>query len=88
MYGAGCSREGEIIDLGVAQGFVAKAGAWYSYNGDRIGQGKQNAIQYLAERPELAQEIEASIRQKLMPHLADAKASPVETKPETAGEEA
>ena len=65
MYGTGISREGEIIDLGVQAGIVDKAGAWFSYNGDRIGQGKDNVREYLRERPELAAEIENRVREKL-----------------------
>ncbi|MGB6241117.1 MAG: recombinase RecA [Castellaniella sp.] len=65
MYGAGISREGEIIDLGVQAGIVDKAGAWYSYNGDRIGQGKDNVRDYLKERPALAFEIENRVREHL-----------------------
>jgi len=64
LYGAGISREGEIIDLGVKGGLVEKAGAWYSYAGTRIGQGKDNVRGYLKEHPEIAQEIEAQIRAK------------------------
>jgi recombination protein RecA len=67
MYGAGISRVGEIIDLGVANNFIEKSGSWYSYNGERIGQGKENARAYLEQRPELAQEIEAKLREKLLP---------------------
>ena len=62
LYGEGTSREGEILDLGVSHGFVEKSGAWYSYNGERIGQGKDNAREYLREKPELALEIENRIR--------------------------
>ncbi|NQD38200.1 recombinase RecA [Permianibacter sp. IMCC34836] len=62
LYGHGVSREGEIIELGVAQGLVEKSGAWFSYNGQRIGQGKQNVVQFLRERPEMAKEIEDKIR--------------------------
>jgi len=62
MFGAGISREGEIIDLGVEHKIVDKAGAWYSYNGERIGQGKDNSREYLKERPALATEIENKIR--------------------------
>ena len=65
MYGAGISREGEIIDLGVQAGIVDKAGAWYSYNGNRIGQGKDNVREYMKENPELAFEIENRVREKL-----------------------
>ena len=67
MYGTGISREGEIIDIGVEQGLVDKAGSWYSYNGDRIGQGKENARQYLIDNPEIANEIDQLIRAKLLP---------------------
>lgn len=70
LYGQGVSREGEIIDLGVQQGLIGKAGAWYSYDGDRIGQGKDNVRQYLKENPQVAQVIEASIREKLLPSKA------------------
>ena len=63
LYGKGISREGEIIDLGVAQKFVDKAGAWYSYNGERIGQGKDNVREYLREHPEMAREIENRVRE-------------------------
>jgi len=66
LYGEGISREGEIISLGVREGIVDKAGAWYSYNGDRIGQGKDNVRQYLKQNPETAQEIEAQIRARLL----------------------
>jgi recombination protein RecA len=66
LYGKGIDRLGEVVDLGVKNGFVDKAGAWYSYKGDKIGQGKANAGKYLREHPELAEEIEASIRAKLL----------------------
>ncbi len=65
LYGEGISREGEIVDLGATHNIVEKSGAWYSYNGDRIGQGKDNARDFLRERPELALEIENKIREKL-----------------------
>ena len=62
LYGEGISREGEILELGVIHKIVEKTGAWYGYNGDRLGQGKDNAREYLKERPEIAKEIEAKIR--------------------------
>jgi len=65
MYGAGISREGEIIDMGVEADIVEKSGSWYSYNGDRIGQGKDNVRDFLKENPEIAKDIEAKIRAKL-----------------------
>lgn len=65
LYGEGTSREGEILDIGSEAKIVEKSGAWYSYNGERIGQGKDNARQYLKERPELAREIENKVRAHL-----------------------
>ena len=65
MYGAGISREGEIIDMGVEADIVEKSGSWYSYNGDRIGQGKDNVREFLKENPEIAKDIEKKIREKL-----------------------
>lgn len=65
LYGEGISREGEIIEIGSREAIVGKAGAWFSYEGNRIGQGKDNARQYLKEHPEMAKEIEAKIRSKL-----------------------
>jgi recombination protein RecA len=67
MYGQGISREGEIIDLGSSQGIVEKSGAWYSYKGERIGQGKENARTFLKEHPAIARDIEEQIRVKLVP---------------------
>jgi recombination protein RecA len=66
IYGKGIFRMGEIIDLGVKQGLVDKAGAWYAYKGDKIGQGKANASQYLLDHPEIGQEIELQIREALL----------------------
>jgi recombination protein RecA len=73
LYGTGISREGEIIDLGVAHGLVDKSGSWYSYNGDRIGQGKDNVRQFLVEHPETAGELETKLRDILLPKKAAAK---------------
>ena len=67
LYGHGISRHGEIIDLGVQHGIVDKAGSWYSYGDDRIGQGKENVREFLKEHPEMAEDIERKIRAKLMP---------------------
>ena len=64
LYGEGISKEGEIIDLGVAEGFVEKSGSWYSFNGNRIGQGRENAKKFLLDNKEIADEIEGMIRQK------------------------
>jgi recombination protein RecA len=65
LYGEGTSREGEIIDLGVDNKIVEKSGSWYSYGGERIGQGKDNARQFLKDRPALAREIENKVRAAL-----------------------
>lgn len=75
LYGEGVSREGELIDLGVQNGLVDKAGAWYSYNGDRIGQGKENVRRYMIEHPEMANEIDAKLRELLLPSKVDGQKS-------------
>src|SRR5690606_33021439 len=74
LYGQGISREGEIIDLGVKENIVEKAGSWYSYGGDRIGQGKENAREFLIQNPAIAAEIEAKIRAKRLPQKGAAEA--------------
>jgi recombination protein RecA len=66
LYGEGISREGELIDLGVKNGIVDKAGAWYSYKGDRIGQGKDNVRGFLKDNPEVAADIEQQLRALLL----------------------
>ncbi|MDT7711941.1 MAG: recombination protein RecA, partial [Pseudonocardiales bacterium] len=65
LYGHGISKEGSLIDLGVEQGIVRKAGAWYTYDGDQLGQGKENARTFLADNPDVAAEIEKRIKDKL-----------------------
>jgi recombination protein RecA len=67
LYGEGISREGELIDMGVDAKLVEKAGAWYSYGSERIGQGKENARQYLKENPAVATQLEAALREKFVP---------------------
>ena len=67
LYGEGSSREGELIDLGVKHGMIEKAGAWYSYNEERIGQGKDNVRQFLKEHTEMADEIDQRLRVELLP---------------------
>ena len=67
LYGVGVSREGEIIDLGVNLGLVEKSGAWYSYNGERIGQGRDNTREFLRANPEMANAIDAQIRARMLP---------------------
>jgi recombination protein RecA len=67
LYGEGISREGELIDLGVQHGFIEKSGSWYSHDGNRIGQGKENVRNFLKENPQIADDIEAGVREKLLP---------------------
>ncbi|MDD3650296.1 recombinase RecA [Immundisolibacter sp.] len=74
LYGIGVSREGEIIDLGVNLGLIDKSGAWYSYNGERIGQGRDNTREYLRANPQLADAIEAQIRAQMLPARRAAEA--------------
>ena len=79
LYGKGIYRNGEIIDLGVQQGVIDKSGAWYSYNGERIGQGKKNSAEWLDENDDTRAEIEGRIRELLLPgRLPAARAAPVE----------
>lgn len=74
LYGEGISRESEIINLGSQLEIIEKSGAWYSYNGERIGQGKDNVRMFLKDNPQMAQEIEAKIRAKLLPDVKAAVA--------------
>ena len=76
LYGQGISREGEIVELGTLHNIIDKTGAWYTYGKERIGQGKDNARDYLKENPRIAQEIEAKIRAAVKVAGADAKAEP------------
>jgi recombination protein RecA len=69
VYGQGISREGSLIDVGVNEGLIKKSGAWYTYEGDQLGQGKENARNFLRDNPELAAEIEAKIKAKLAPDI-------------------
>jgi recombination protein RecA len=66
LYGEGISREGELIELGVKHNLVEKTGSWYSYQGERIGQGKENVRQYLKERPQLTQQLDQTLRELLL----------------------
>ncbi|WP_089605015.1 recombinase RecA [Acinetobacter piscicola] len=79
LYGKGVNQLGELVDLAVAQELVQKAGAWYSYQGDKIGQGKNNVIRLLEEKPQIAQELDRLIREKL---LTTAIAAPTDEKDE------
>ena len=80
LYGEGISREGELIEMGVAHNLIEKAGSWYSYNGDRVGQGKDNVRGFLKENPEIADQIDVALREILLPKK--------KTKDELAAEEA
>ena len=75
MYGKGIYHMAEVVDMGVKEGFVDKAGAWYAYKGDKIGQGKANACKFLEENPKIATEIETAVRDKLMPKPAKKEAA-------------
>jgi recombination protein RecA len=79
IYGEGISREGDLIDLGVAQNIVEKSGSWYSYKGERIGQGRENARQFLKDNSDIRQEIDTELRKVLglMPKGADVVAPQV-----------
>lgn len=75
LYGMGTNHMGEVLDAGVKEGFIDKSGAWYSYKGEKIGQGKNNSCTYLRENPKIAEEVEAAIREKCMPKPADKASS-------------
>ncbi len=77
LYGKGISREGSLIDMGVDQGILRKSGAWYTYEGDQLGQGKENARKFLLENPDIANEVEKRIKEKLgIGATVDAEAAP------------
>jgi recombination protein RecA len=74
MYGAGCNHAAEVVDMGVENGFVEKSGSWYAYRGERIGQGKEKACDFLLEHPDMMKEIEDQLRAKLLPKKANVEA--------------
>ena len=80
MYGTGISKEGELIELGVLHNLVEKSGSWYSYKGERIGQGKDNARVFLQQHKDIAQDIEQQLRAKLIPEKATMNRGVVEPK--------
>lgn len=82
LYGEGTSREGEIIEMGVEHGFIEKSGAWYSYNGQKIGQGKDNTREWLRSNPEVAQEIERKIRDAVGINVQITEGQPDEALPD------
>ncbi|HEV7777630.1 MAG TPA: recombinase RecA [Luteibacter sp.] len=75
LYGEGTSREGEIIELGVRENLIDKSGAWYSYKGDRIGQGKENVRQFLRDNPAITNEVDALLRERLLAKPSGSKAA-------------
>ena len=85
MFGKGISREGDILDNAANLGIVNKSGAWYAYEGEKIGQGRENAKQFLREHPELCQEIETKVRTH---YEMDGPAEAEDSNAETAGEKA
>ena len=84
IYGHGISREGEIIDLGAKHNIVEKSGSWYSYGGDRIGQGKENAREFLIANPDTAAEIEQKLRDQLLPREAQPEPETAQAAPDSA----
>ena len=87
MYDRGISRESELIDLGVQCGFMEKSGAWYSYGGTRIGQGRNNVIDYLREHPDMAEELEQKLRLELLPDISyEHKDMDIKTTPPSPGD--
>ena len=76
MFGKGISKSGDILDLAAANGIIVKSGAWYSYNGDKIGQGRENAKNYLEENPEFMAAVEAQVREKLAPATETSEEAP------------
>ena len=70
LYGQGISREGEVIDFGVQEKLIDKSGSWYSYQGQKIGQGKDNVRQFLKDNPEIYQTIQDQLKEALLPNLA------------------
>jgi recombination protein RecA len=82
LYGEGISRESDLIDLGAEQGIVEKSGSWFSYAGERLGQGRDNARVYLKEHPEIRQKIDAALREKIgLPKIELITAKPAAAEP-------
>jgi len=85
LYGEGISRESDLIDLGAEQGIVEKSGSWFSYAGERLGQGRDNARVYLKEHPEIRQKIDAALREKIgLPKLEQIASKPAAPEPSRA----
>jgi len=80
MYGEGISRTGDVLDLAASEGVVSKSGAWYAYEGNKIGQGRENAKNYLKENPEVFAEIEKKVRERFELNSAEQTAQAEETK--------
>ena len=78
MYGKGISREGSLLDVAVDLGFVKKAGAWFTYEGEQLGQGRENVKQFLIENPQLMAEIDERVRERLKPVIEEENVSELE----------
>jgi recombination protein RecA len=83
LYGKGINRMGEVLDAAVSLGFADKAGSWYSYKGDKIGQGKNNVLKFLAENPDIASELEARVRAELLGEPEVVESKPAKAKAKT-----
>ena len=83
MFGEGISKEGDILDLAAGVDVIKKSGAWYAYQGEKIGQGRENAKTYLKEHPEVAQEVESAVRREYGLEAGTEDAAPAEEKPDT-----
>jgi recombination protein RecA len=83
VYGQGISREGSLIDVGVEQGLIKKSGAWYTYESDQLGQGKENVRNFLRDNPDLADEIEKKIKEKLGVGAQIDDSTPIDVVPAT-----
>ena len=78
MYGQGISREGSLLDIGVEMGFVKKSGAWYTYEGEQLGQGRENAKSFLKDNPEIMMEISEKVRATIGEQALDADDEPID----------
>ena len=87
MFGKGISREGDVLDLAASQDIIVKSGAWYSYKGERIGQGRENAKTFLAENPDIFDEVEQAVRDKMLTHDEDTNESGTDAPAENDAEE-
>ena len=85
LYGKGIDKKGELLDLGIAENFIEQAGAWYSYKGERIGQGRLRAVEFLEQHPEIVDEVDKALKNKLMPTIVPPTAVPQTATKDEAG---